>query len=105
MKNRHRGFSLIEIMVVLVIISIVVSIALLAVGDFGASRKIKIAAKQFADLIPLLEEKALLQPTIIGININAQGYQIYQLNNNKWQAISDPLYRFRLWPKGSHVQL
>ncbi len=41
MKN-HKGFTLIEILIVLMIIGITLSFAILSFGDFGEGRKVKV---------------------------------------------------------------
>lgn len=72
----ERGFTLIEILVVLTIIGITLSVALLAFGDFGADRRIQVAAAQFSNQLELLSEQAILESATFGIEFAPQGYHI-----------------------------
>src|SRR3990167_923402 len=84
----RRGFTLIELLIVIVIIGIVSSVTLYAFGDFGASRKARVAAEQFTSYLKLLEQRAILETSTFGININLNGYGTYRLNNDsKWSQM------------------
>lgn len=112
MKIKSRGFTLIELLIVILIISIAATFAVLATGDFGRSRAIKADAEQFVMLVKLAKERAILQPEVIGIAVNEQGYQFYRyhLNPNtataKWLAIKDnSVFRQRKFTKNTRIQL
>lgn len=89
--NHHtaqRGFTLIELMIVLVIIGIVSTATLYAFGDFGTSRKAKVAAEQFVSYLKLLEQRAILETSTLGIKINPAGYETYRLENGaQWKRM------------------
>ena len=58
--EQRQGFTLVEILIVIFIISIVMTFAVLSLGDFGASRRIVLAAEQFkSDLISIQQEAIL----------------------------------------------
>lgn len=94
-KNYQTGFTLIEILVVLVIISIITAAAVLAFGDFGRGRREKIVADLLQKTIPVAQQRAILQPAILGLSFTNQGYQFRQYwvdpNTQKatWKALSD----------------
>lgn len=92
--SRTKGFTLIEILVVILIIGITFSVALLAFGDFGASRKIRSAAEGFAQFLQVTHERALLESTTLQIQLKQTGYTIQRLNaQNRWQPLKNTYYR------------
>ncbi len=110
LTTKQFGFSLLELLVVLVIIGIIISVALLALGNLGKTREIRNAAEEFSNLLPVVEEQAILKPNIYGLEVNTKGYGFYQIitlnNKTQWMAINDdPLLRFRTWPAGTQIHL
>jgi len=83
------GFTLIEILVVLLIIAIITSVAVLAFGQFGRGRREKIIAQQFARVITVAQQQAILTPSIVGLGITENGYQFYQFESNQWENIQN----------------
>lgn len=107
---KAKGFSLLELLVVLIIIGIIISVAIAALGDFGLGRRIKASITEFKNIVALAEEQAILEPAVYGMTITQKGYGFYRYirveKKFKWQAITDdPLLRFRTWPTGSKVTI
>ena len=102
-----RGFTLIEILVVLLIIGIVSSVAFLAFGDFGASRKIVVAGEQFSSYVKLLQQKAILESNTYGIKIAKDGYKTLRLSDGlSWQSMPRAgTFNWHYFPKDSVVVL
>lgn len=85
-----RGFTLLEILIVLLIIGITTGVALLAFGDFGVKRKARVSAEQFSSYLTLLEHEAVLDMTSYGIRILPDSYQTFRLDStNHWQALPE----------------
>lgn len=103
----ERGFTLIEILVVVVIIGITLGFALLAFGDFGASRRAQVTAEQFSSYIKLVQQQALLANDTLGITLDKEGYQTYYFDSNKGWSImpTRSMFRPRLFPSGLVVNL
>lgn len=76
MPANNRGFTLIEILVVLLIVGITLGFALLAFGDFGSTRRIIVAAEQFKRYVQLVQQQAILETSTFGINLKSDGYQV-----------------------------
>jgi general secretion pathway protein H len=106
MRN-NRGFTLIEIMIVMVIIGITVGFALIAFGDFGESKRILFAAEQLAHNLQLAQQQAILETSTLGLKIDSTGYQILQLQNNaQWAPVSNKgIFKANYFPKNTVVIL
>lgn len=105
--SANRGFTLIEIMIVMVIIGITVGFALLSYGDFGASKRILFAADQLVNTVKLAQQQAILTSTTYGLCIDHTSYQILRFNDSsKWQAASNKgLYKINYWPTNTVINL
>lgn len=97
-----KGFTLIEILVVILIVGITLSFALLAFGDFGEKRRIIVAAEQFNAYVQLVQQQAILETSTLGIELNKNGYQIRQLSTSgKWIPMSSRgIFHDQHFPKG-----
>lgn len=104
--NSDDGFTLIEILIVIVITSITLTFALISFGDFGQSKKVKFAAQRMVNLLKLAQEQAILEPVTLGVSVNDKGYRFYQYSGNQWQARgkSRP-FQARSFPKDTTVKL
>lgn len=88
--NVNKGFTLIEILIVIVIIGITLSFALLAFGDFGESKKVLFAAEQLQSSLKLTQQQAILETSTYGLTINNKGYQILKFkDNSSWGPVSN----------------
>lgn len=84
----NRGFTLIEILVVITIASIIASFAWLAFGDFGSSRNIISSAEHFASYVKLIQQIAILESNTFGIKLNQNHYDTYRLEpGNSWVLV------------------
>lgn len=83
MRN-NKGFTLIEIMVVLLILAIVTAVAMLSFNRLSGTRHVKFFSQNLNDKIRLAEQTAMLQSTTIGLEISRSSYAFYQFNQ-RWQ--------------------
>jgi general secretion pathway protein H len=98
-----RGFTLIEILVVIVIISIIISAATIAVGVLGGDRQAEDQARRLWAVLQQAREEAELQGLDAGLYMAASAYEFlrFQPRANQWQPIpEDPLYAPREMPPG-----
>lgn len=103
----NRGFTLIEILVVIVITGIILSVTLLAFGDFGAGRKAVVSAEHFASYVKLVQHRAILEVNTLGININRNGYETFRFEQGlRWQPMpKNSLFHWQPFPKHVVVSL
>ena len=96
-----RGFTLLEVLVVIFIIGLMFSLAVLSVGDGGREDSIRLEAQRFRALLALAQERAVLEAREFSVSFTDDGYGFLVLEENEWQAISDDdLFRQRTLPEG-----
>jgi len=89
-KKYQRGFTLIEILIVLVIISIISTMILLRFDVHSARpRTVDDVVQHLSMVIGYLQEQAVLQPAVLGLKMNVHGYQVMHFSTDgQWQASS-----------------
>lgn len=105
---RTRGFSLIEILVVIVIIGIVSSIALMSLGVLGDDRDLRTEARRMQTLLEIAEDEAVLQGREFGLEIMRSSFRFveYDPYTNQWSAIiGDDTMRLRRLPEDVEFDL
>ena len=106
MPTTKSGFTLIEILVVLVILGITASVALLAFGDFGESRHIEAEAERFLQTTRLIHHHALLEATTYGMKITPSSYQIFRFTPpNTWIPVKSALLKSYRFPEKTLLHL
>jgi general secretion pathway protein H len=103
-----RGFTLIEILVVIVIIGVIVSMATLSVNLLGRDSQVEEQARRFWAVLRQTREEAELQGLNIGVYFAAEEYEFLRLDalTNMWVSITDDkLYATRQLPEGLRYRL
>lgn len=98
MTTPPRGFTLLEVMVVLVLVGIITSFALLSVGGGPRDRLAK-EARRLAALVELHQQEAILSGELRGIQFSRTGYALLSSSEKgEWQspAATDTLIRHEL---------
>jgi general secretion pathway protein H len=73
----QRGFSLLELLVVVAIIGLLVRAVTLSMGSIGNDREIAQEAQRLRSMLDLLHEEALMQSRDYGVMFTATGYRFY----------------------------
>ncbi len=101
-----RGFTLIEILVVMFIVGLMFSLAVLKVGEGGQQENVRREAERFRALLMLAQERAVLEAREFSISFTEDGYGFLVLEEDAWQSITDDeLFRDREWPEGVSFEL
>jgi general secretion pathway protein H len=102
------GFTLVEVLVVLFIMSIVTSVALLTINH-NENRRLEAFTNELVQRMTLAEEEAMLQPAVLGLSIQDGMIQFarYQpVENEKkisWQPLHDHVLSDVAIPAGMEV--
>jgi general secretion pathway protein H len=105
---RSKGFTLIEILVVLLIIGAVISLAVLSVNSTGRDSQLDEESRRIEGLVGLLHERALLEGRDFGLRIEPAAYEFvfYDTRRNRWLMMDQEReFRHRELPKGITFQL
>lgn len=103
-----RGFTLVEILVVVIIIATVVSIALLSINVAGEDAELDKERRRVASLIETIQDEAVLQGREFGIEIMTSSYRFVEFDplTRQWAEVPfDDLYRLRRLPEGLEFEL
>lgn len=73
-----RGFTLVEVMVVIAIIAILVTMVSLSLRGDRAGEQIEEEARRLAALLNLLREEAVMRNTDLGLVLTPEGYHFVQ---------------------------
>jgi len=98
------GYTLIEILMVLFIISIVTSVALLSMGQ-NKNKEIESFTQEIVQMVRLAEEQALLQPAVVGLAVNGHALEFSQFQGKAWLPWQDALFGTYRIPTGIQVRV
>ena len=105
---RSRGFTLVEILVVMLIITVVISLTVLTVTSTGRDAQLDEESRRIEGLVGLLHERALLEGRDFGLMIEpaAYGFVVYDTRRDLWLMLDQEReFRHRELPKGVSFQL
>jgi type II secretion system protein H len=88
----QSGYTLIEILIVILIVSIVAAVALLTTS-YNQNKQIQTLSEEIANLLSLVSEEAMLRPATIGLAFTPTTFDFYLYQENSehklvWQPIA-----------------
>jgi general secretion pathway protein H len=105
---RSKGFTLIEILVVILIMAVVISLTVLSVNSTGRDSQLDEESRRIEGLVGLLHERAVLEGRDFGLRIEPTAYEfvVYDTVRERWMMLSqEQEFRHRELPKGISFQL
>jgi len=114
---RSQGFTLLEILVVIVIVGVIISVATVSIGVLGRDREMQEQAERVWAVLQQAKEECELQGFDVGLRIGASGYDFlrFDARRHQWLPIGDDDLmaprsmpdglRLRLWLEGREVVL
>jgi general secretion pathway protein H len=108
LRARHQGFTLLEILVVIVIIGVMVSVVSLSINLLGPDREAEEETRRFWAVLRQAREEAELQAIDVAVFVGATDYEFlrFDTRRNEWQPIADDsLFAPRALPEGLRFRL
>ena len=87
--RRSAGFTLLELMVVLVLIGIIFSFAVLSMRGTDISDLMEQETRRLAMLLELAGDEAILRGEELAVNFTDDGYEFLVLQDNIWRSSGD----------------
>jgi general secretion pathway protein H len=107
-RSRHAGFTLLEILVVVLIIGILTAGMLLSLNFAGKDTQLQTESKRLVSLMNYARDQAELQTRDFGIVFGQHGYEfvVYDVRTGAWRTVDeDDALRERAIPDGLDFQL
>jgi general secretion pathway protein H len=106
--SHSRGFTLVEILVVVVIIAVITAGAVIAVSALGQDRELETETERLVTLLNYAKEQAELQTREFGLEVTDHSYNFLAFDPRRgmWDDIQeDDVLRLRELPSGLEVGL
>jgi general secretion pathway protein H len=106
--HRSSGFTLLEVLVVIVIIGIITTMAMVSTRVLGGDHEMDQEAKRLVAVLTQARDDAMLEGRDVGLRIDARGYDFLRYDGRveQWDLVSDdPLFRERTLPDGLEASL
>lgn len=84
-----RGFTLVELLVVVLLIGLVVSLAVLSIRTLSPAERLQEEAARLHARMDLAREEAVLRAQSLGLAVDRDGYRFLQLAEGGWQTLAD----------------
>ena len=105
-RRQCTGFTLLELMVVLVLIGIIFSFAMLSLGGDDVARMMERETRRLVTLLDMAGEEAVIRGEDLGVHFTDTGYAFMVLRQNSWADVTnDPLLKPRDLPAGIDLDL
>jgi general secretion pathway protein H len=89
-KTKHKnGFTLIEVMLVIVLVGLMVSVIQFSASGDKAEETLDMSSKRFAGVFNVAAEYGMLNNIELGLMVDKNGYQYLVYEDEKWTDVSE----------------
>lgn len=101
------GFTLLEVLMVVLLVGIISSVVVVSVNTGGAERDLPEEAQRLAALLEQASNEAVMQNQEYGLRVTPQGYVFLCLDEKKqrWTGCVDEIFRERELPEGLELRI
>lgn len=104
--KKSAGFTLLELMVVLVLIGIIFSYAILSIGGDDVAELMEVETRRLVTLLDMAGEEAILRGEELGLHFGDTGYSFLVLQQDGWSELgNDRLLKPRELPADIELRL
>lgn len=93
--KRSKGFTLLEVMIVIVILAIVTTVAVVYFSGFTRRRQLQSAGQNLKTLVESMKTEALLKPAILGLRFKPHGFDVMRFyqdsQTGRWRVVNNSL--------------
>jgi len=106
LKSAQQGFTLIELMVVIVIIGIMAALSTMSVGG-NDMRRLQSEAKRLQSLITLVQDEAIFRQQNFGLYLHEGKYTllVFEPNTYLWLPFDDNDFQIYTLPEGIKMEI
>jgi len=97
----ERGFTLVELMVVMVIIALVASAAVMTMPD--PRGRLVDGAESFAARARGAQQTAIIESRDMALWVSPAGYGFERFADGAWAPVTEPPFEDRAWPEGTEA--
>ena len=103
--GRAAGFTLLELMVVMVLIGIIFSFAMLSMGGDDLAELMERETRRLETLLALASDEAVIRGEELAMHFEQDSFEFMVLAADGWRAADDGLLRSYQLPAGIELQL
>jgi general secretion pathway protein H len=87
--SRQRGFTLLEVLLVALLMGLTAAAVTMTMGDAGPEKELKRAAQQFMAATEVVLDETVLSGQFVGIVVEENSYEFVYYKEEKWLPIED----------------
>lgn len=107
-STRAHGFTLLEVLMVVLVVGILSAVVLLGLNPGGPERRLNDEAERLASLLSLASSEAVMQNREYGLHLEEDGYRFLCLDEKtlRWlECVGDSLLKRHVLPDGLEIKV